>query len=336
MKVLLISPVGFAINAGTRYAGIERLVYEYAKELLEHPEVSVTVMGHADSVYPVGVNHLPYKPEGEDIFLDAEIRMYQQYQTALRNFDVVHDFSHQHFASRYNANLPSLNIFWHAPLVAQFPKSPYNIIGLSHWACREFRKVYQQEARYQQSIAIDVNLYCPAGERGKRFLTLGAMTPRKGNLEAIKLCQRAGVPLDVVGKGYGDAYENLIKSECDGENIKYHGEVSEDEKISLMQTCRALIFVNQEPEVTSHKIQEAMLTGAPIITCPIGALPEIITHGEDGYLCRNDAEYLDAIETVDELNPWLTYDATRAKFSIENVVANYLPLYKRVAGGMRW
>ena len=60
MNLLLISPLLFSINENTRYAGIERLVAEYAQELVK--EHKVTVMGHADSVYADGVSLLPTRP----------------------------------------------------------------------------------------------------------------------------------------------------------------------------------------------------------------------------------------------------------------------------------
>ena len=97
------------------------------------------------------------------------------------------------------------------------------------------------------------------------------------------LCKQLGLPLDVVGgRGVTDQkaplteYEQAIQSLCDGEGIRFLGEIGDEEKIKLMQTCRALIYTIPPTysEVTSHKVQEAMLCGAPIITSPIGALSE--------------------------------------------------------------
>lgn len=233
--------------------------------------------------------------------------------------------------------MPTLNLFWHAPLVAQYPKAPYNIIGLSRWACNEFKRVYHQKARYQQSIALDTSIYKLSHTiRNGRFLSLGVLTPRKGHLEAAMLCKKLGVPLDIVGKPYGGEYESKIRQICDGKQIRYLGEVDEAEKVKLMQECKALLFVNQEPEVTSHKVQECMLCGTPIITTSIGALPEIITQNVDGYLCKNETELEEAMGKVHLLNPLATYEATKSKYSIETVVKNYIPLYEEVMGGARW
>ena len=339
MKILFISPLGFAIRPDTKYAGIERLVWEFSRELSKEHDVSV--IGHPDSLFPEGVELLSVR---QDRQYDPELKSYQAHQFLLRNFDVIHDFSHFHLASRFNYNLPSLNIFWHAPALAKYPKAPYNIIALSKWAAREFKRIYRQEARFQQSIVIDPNVYHPDGKRGDRFLTIGRMSPEKGNLNAVMLCRDAGVCLDVAG-GRGsevsaDAplsdYEKSIQSLCDGEKIRFLGEVTDEQKIELMQKCRGLVYVTDHPEVTSHKIQEAMFTGAPVIAPRIGAMPEIVTEGIDGFLCTTDEEYLSAVKNIDKLNPWATRKELLNKFAIKEVCAQNVELYKEVAGGLKW
>ncbi len=342
MKILFVSPLGFAINARSKYAGIEQLVWNYSRELVK--EHDVTVMGRSDSVYSEGVEVLPYTPQPkDDLFLLTELNHFQQYQGLLRDFDVIHDFSHQHLIARYMVNLPTLNIFWHAPALAQYPKAPYNIIALSKWASREFKRYYNQNARYQQSIALDVKTYKPSERHGDRFLTLGRMSEEKGNLNAIMLCKRVGVPLDVVGgRGTEKAgtdlsdYEKQIQENCDGEQIKFLGEVTDQQKIELMQSCRALLYVTDHPEVTSHKIQEAMLCGAPVVVPNLGALPEIVTNGVDGFLCNNEVEFMLAMEKIDALKPEKTYEKIKQTYSVESVCKEYVKLYKEVAGGLRW
>ena len=336
MKILLVSPLGTPINPETKYGGIERLVWDYANELRRDHEV--TVMGHADSIFPEDVTLLGTRSKDPDVFVMAEVRQYQSWAYVLRDFNVIHDFSHQQFASRYTPALKSLNPFWHAPAIAQYPKSPYNIIALSRWAEREFKRVYKQDARYQQSIVVDPEIYCKGGKRGDRFLTLGIMSENKGNLEAIKLCQNVGVPLDVAGAPADKDYEDNLKVMCDGEQVRFLGEVTHEQKIELMQTCRALIYITPDAysEVTSHKLQEAMFCGAPIITTPGGAFPEIVTDGVNGFLCASENEFIEAVKNVDKLEPDELYEEVAQTYSIRNVVADYVKLYQEVADGLRW
>lgn len=340
MKILFISPVAKPINPQTRYLGIERLVWEYARELSKTNEVAV--IGHRESIYPMGVTH--YFSETEGLF-DPELRSFQANQYIIKDYDVIHDFSHLHLASRFMPNLPSLNIFWHAPALAQYPKAPYNIIALSEWAAREFRRVYRQEARYHQSIVIDPDKYKPVAEPiAERLITIGRNGPEKGNLNAMMLAQKAGVPIDVmgarglenIGKPLTD-YEKAVHSLCDGKQIKEIGEVSEADKINYMQNCRALLYATDHPEVTSHKIQEVLFCGRPVIVPRLGALPEIVTEGFNGYLCSTEDEYLWSINNIDRLSLAPSrYNAIIEKYSVDSVCKSYLPLYKEVAKGLRW
>ncbi len=272
--------------------------------------------------------------------------MFMSYQYRIREFDVIHDFSHQHLASRFMPNLPSVNPFWHAPSLAQYPKAPYNIIALSQWAVREFQRVYHQNARYMQTIMIDGAVYKPQGTRGDRLLAIGRMSQEKGNLSAVVLCKDLGLPLDVCGgRGIGENkeapltdYETAIQSLCDGKQIIFHGEVSEEKKLELMQSCRALLYVSPPnyEEVTSHKVQECMLCGAPVIVAMGGANAEIVQHGVDGFLCHTEGEYKEALKNIDKLTPETTMESNRQKYSIEFVVGEYEKLYEQVKGGLRW
>ncbi len=328
MKILLISPTNIAITPTSRYTGIERLVYEYSKVLCQ--EQSVSIISHPDSVFPESVTHFK---------ATSELEAHLLYSGKYSQFDVIHDFSHLHLASRYMANLPSLNIFWHAPAVARFPKAPYNIVAPSEWAAREFRRVYKQKAVYQQVIAIDKEIYHynPNLHRSDRLLSLGKITPRKGHLEAIALCLELKHPLDIVGAiDTEDDYVKQVKGLCDGSLIRYHGEVDEWEKIRLMQTCKALIYVAQEPEVTAHKVQECLMCGTPVIVADIGSNSEWIENGVDGYRCMGKQGFVDAISKITKLDDKEIAKRALKVYDSVNVVKNWYSLYSMVAKGIRW
>lgn len=340
IKILLISPLVKPINADTKYAGIEKLVWEYSKELAKQNEV--TVMGRDDSVYPEGVKVLATHIIDSDLYTMAELQQYKECHYLMRSFDVIHDFSHSHFVSIHNKKMKTLSLVWHNPATGRIPKAPYNIIMPSDFGCREFQRVYGQKARNQQSIVVDSSVYKSAGKRGNRFVTFGIMSPDKGNLSAAMLCTNLGLPLDIVGaRGVPDSaprsdYENAIHTLCDGKMIRYLGEVTHEEKLRIMQECRALLYTPRLGEVTSHKVQEFMLCGAPIICTGLGALPEIVTHGIDGYLCNTEEDFKRALKDVDLLTPEKKIEDTKKKYSVETVCGDYMKLYQEVSGGKSW
>lgn len=337
MKVLLISPVWLPYTDTSRYTGIEQLVWSYASELSAQKQ-EVSVVAHKLSTFPTGIEHLKADSYADNTM--AELQAYRSYQHKLRDFDIVHDFSHLHLACRYNGNLPALNIFWHAPALAKYPKASYNIIAPSLWAAREFERVYRQKALYHNVIAIRPDIYHPSPIRSGRFLTIGRMSPEKGNLNAIRLCQKAGVPLDVCGgrgaeKTVNDPltdYEVVVQGLCDGREFKFWGEVSDDQKVKLMQSCKALIYATTHPEVTGHKHIEVMMCGRPVIVSAIGSMLESVEHGKTGFLCRNEADFLKAIANVDTIKDTIDFSF----YSLKDAIANWLVLYQEVKEGRRW
>jgi len=123
---------------------------------------------------------------------------------------------------------------------------------------------------------------------------------------------------------------------CDGKQIKFYGEVSEEQKLELLQSCKALLYATHHVEITSHKVQEAMLCGAPAIIPNKGGMPEIVTNGVDGYLCNLPVEYEKATQKVDKLTPEKTRPQVAQKYHPDTVAGNYIKLFERVAAGERW
>ena len=360
MKVLINSSVVLPHRPDARYQGIERLCREFALELLGLGH-TVTITAPPDSEYPDGITVIEVAQGGAD----AENASFGSWKGRLGEFDVIHDFSHLHAPALTVAGLPALNVFWHDPYIAQFMEPGYNIIALSQYGADAFKAMYGQEARHQETIVIDlekyalpdailrdfsaapVQLHSPAKNSPRfrsqtqtidlklRFLSLGLMLPLKGHLEAMRLCRKLDVGLDVVGGTMptdDQTYKGIVERLCDGGQIQYWGDVDDDTKIALMQNAKALIYPQGQLEVHSHKSIEAMACGCPVITYDRGAMKEVI--GTGGVVVDTEAEFLNAMENIDclDINPreWAQ------KWDIHKVVGDYLPLYEEVANGLRW
>ena len=345
MKILLFSPMELPFTVGARYTGLERLAVEFSGELTKQGH-TVSLLAHKDTSVPQGVKLLDCEGYiNNDRTTHAEQKAFMVWQSAFYNYDVIWDIGHLHLIARFMNNLPTVNVLNHAPEHAHYEKAPYNIVSWSKWGVGQFRKYYHQEARYQETIMIDPSIYKPSGKpRGDRFLTLGRMSADKGNLRAAVLAKKMGFPLDIVG-GRGSEvargqklteYEAAIVDMCDGKQLRFMGEVSDEEKIELMQSCKALLYTTDHTEITSHKIQEAMMCGAPVIVPNRGGIPEIVTNGVDGYLCNDDGEYALGVVNVDKLDPTKTHEAVAAKYNRENVTRDYVKLFEEVANGLRW
>lgn len=355
MKLLLVSPLELPYTVGARYTGLERLAVQLSEALAKDHDV--TLMAHKDTSVPDGVNLLPCEGYEQGHTIHAEQRQFQKYHRVLRDYEAIWDITHLNLIARFMVNMPIVTVFHANPeyaAMAGYTKAPYNLVSWSNWGVREIARYYRngepmlnggQKAVYQETILIDPNVYKPKeGRRGNRFLTIGRMSPDKGNLNAAQLCKQLGVNLDIAGgrgsevdKGQAVSdYEKAVMELCDGDHICYLGEVSDQEKVRLMQSCRGLLYFTDHVEITSHKVQEAMLCGAPVIIPNAGGMPEIVTHGVDGFLCSSANEYAQAIANVDQLNPRMTRKELATRYSPVTVANGYAALLDKVAKGERW
>lgn len=92
-----------------------------------------------------------------------------------------------------------------------------------------------------------------------------------------KLC------LCIGGNGEVEKVKNLIKSYGISDMVKYEGWVSGDKKTDLLNCADAYILPSYK-EGLPISILEAMSYALPIISTPVGGIPEIVKNGVNGYL----------------------------------------------------
>lgn len=145
------------------------------------------------------------------------------------------------------------------------------------------------------------------------FLYLGRCIGRKGVEIASQLCQRLGERLIIAGEGPDvPSY---------GEHVGYVGTA---ERSELLSGAKALLAPTLYVEPFGGVAIEAMICGTPVISTDWGAFTETNIHGVTGFRARSFAEFIDATERVDELDPRKIRDYAVNNYSTE-VIA---PLYE--------
>ena len=174
------------------------------------------------------------------------------------------------------------------------------------------------------------------GEPGTDLAFVGRITPEKGVIEAIELARLTGRRLRLAAKvgptpkerDFNEAvFEPALKAA--GSIVEFLGEIDGEARDELLAGSYATLMPGHWPEPFGLVAIESMATGTPVLGMRAGALPEIVRHGEDGYL-GDDVEglayYIDDLAGLDRA-------AIRAsvleRFSAELMVDRYEALYVR-------
>ena len=158
----------------------------------------------------------------------------------------------------------------------------------------------------------------------------------KGAHTAIEIAARAGRRLIIAGNrvetGEGPAYwREEIEPHLSPGKVDYVGPVNDAQKNELLGGAAAMLVPIEWDEPFGIVFAEALACGTPVISCPRGALPEIVVPGEHGFLVQSIDEAVAAVAAL----PGISRTACRVRceqlFSRNVVVGQYEALYRRLA-----
>jgi glycosyltransferase involved in cell wall biosynthesis len=119
-----------------------------------------------------------------------------------------------------------------------------------------------------------------SGEPGIGVLFAGRLSPEKGSLEAIEICQRAGIGLTLAGPVYDEAYAEQVRRRCfETADAELVGALSRADLWRRMAAASAVVVPSAWDEPFGLVAAEALATGTPVVGFRRGALPEIVVEG---------------------------------------------------------
>lgn len=158
----------------------------------------------------------------------------------------------------------------------------------------------------------------------------------KGAHWAIEIARRTGRRLIIAGNHSdrddpeGRFWRERIAPEIGKGGVEYVGPVDDVQKNALLGGARAMVVPIQWDEPFGIVFAESLACGAPVVSCPRGALPEIVRPGVDGFLIKSIDEGCDAVERVGALDRTGCRRRAVDHFSADAVVARYIDLYSKV------
>lgn len=181
--------------------------------------------------------------------------------------------------------------------------------------------------------AIDFSAFEPntVFEEEAPLMFLGRLDRIKGAHTAIEVAKRSGnrlwiagnIPQEDTGRVY---YKEVVYPQLDGSQIMYLGELDDKKKNYYLARSKALLFPIEWEEPFGIVMIEAMACGTPVIAFNKGSVPEVVTHGETGFIVENVAAMCDAIPKLSVLNRKQCRDTASAQFDISIIADRYLQL----------
>ncbi|HTH16407.1 MAG TPA: glycosyltransferase family 4 protein, partial [Magnetospirillum sp.] len=121
-----------------------------------------------------------------------------------------------------------------------------------------------------------------------RILFLGVLGPRKGVpvlLRALASPMMQGFAWEAMLAGNGEISESKALAQLLGiaERLTFTGWVAEDKAHELLAWADLLVLPSRN-EGLPMAILEAMAWGLPVVSTPVGAIPDAVEHGSNGFL----------------------------------------------------
>ena len=170
-----------------------------------------------------------------------------------------------------------------------------------------------------------------------RLLFIGRLVQEKG-IEILcdvvsNLClQGHKIFLDVIGSG---EFETVLKEKKSyKDRIFFHGSHFGQRKIDYLKSCDVLVVPSNWPESFGIVITEPFAFGKPVIALNIGAIPEIVKEGYNGFIFEPDnKEQLQAtilniyqdMTILTEMRENCFQSAER--YCVENFIDSHLQIY---------
>ncbi|NDY72877.1 mannose-6-phosphate isomerase [Desulfobacter hydrogenophilus] len=178
---------------------------------------------------------------------------------------------------------------------------------------------------------IDFEKFFFRSDHGKYLLFFGRIHPDKGTAECIEVARRTGMDLVIAGiiqdKGY---FDKKVKPHLDNSRIIYVGSVGPKKRNILLGGAYALLHPIRFDEPFGLSVAEAMACGTPVVAFSRGSMPELVVHGETGFLTTDIDEMIRTLKNVKDIDRRKCRQRIKSHFSVDRMVSDYIRVYKSI------
>ncbi len=339
MKIAQIAPLVESVPPSL-YGGTERVVSWLTEELVRQGH-DVTLFASGDSrtsarLEPVVPRAL--RLQGISDCVPANTILLDKIIARQREFDVLHfhvEFFHyplfRNVAHRTlttlhgRQDLPNLPALYRA-----FPRMP--LVSIS-----DHQRPAVPGVNWRGTVhhGMPKDLFRLGAGQGGYLAFLGRICADKGILPAIEIARQAGMTLKVAAKvdpADQDYFEQQVKPVLrQSPHVDYIGEIDDSQKQQFLGEATALLFPISWPEPFGLVMIESMACGTPVIAFRYGSVPEIIQHGETGYVVDTVEEAASCVAKLGALSRSAIRARFDKRFSVQAMANAYVKIYQHLA-----
>jgi glycosyltransferase involved in cell wall biosynthesis len=380
LNILHVATINNPISSQLGYSPIETVIYNLDKGLHARGHRSIVACSadsrvagelHATASRSLGDYMRECTPKAQAHIGRHLARSLLRAQQG--DIDVVH--MHEWFERVYNRSFnPPVPILMtlHVPAansgIAEFDadtpavldRRQPDFVAISDYQRREYAGLVPVSDVVPHGVDVDEYVFRGEPEAMPYLLSIGRISPVKGQDVAIEVARRSGAKLVIAGcvqdkpedraffeslegafdlvvdvgrKPIGsDYFERVMQPVLASEaQVVYIGEVDTAAKKHWFRHAQATLFPVQWGEPFGMVLVESMASGTPIVGFRRGAVPEIVKDGKTGFVVDSVDAMVDAVGSIARIDRRDCRRHVEEHYSIEKMAEGYEAVYERLA-----
>lgn len=340
MRILFSADPELPVPPGT-YGGVQRLVDTLLRFLKEQGH-TVGLVAHPDSKAAVD-KFYPWPGKESQNFLDT-VKNTATLWRAVKDFkpDLLHSFSRlMYMLPLYTTKLPLLMTYGRIPGFKQVHWAS-SLAGdtLSFTSCSDHIRHRGEKAggkwfTVYNFVELELFDFKERVADDAPLVFLSRLDRVKGAHTAIEIAKASGKKLIVAGNHASSGpdaeyFEKELRPMLDLANIQYIGPVNDVKKNEILGQAAALIVPIEWEEPFGIVFIEALACGTPVITCPRGAVPEILEDGVHGFCINSAQEGVAAVNKLSSVSRSVCRKRVEEAFSASIIFERYVDIYNKM------
>ncbi len=333
MRIAVLSPISWR-TPPRHYGPWESVVSRLTEELVDLG-LDVTLFATGDSQTSARLVAVCPRPYSEDHSVDpkvAECLHISEIFERAAEFDLIHnnfDFLPLTYSGLVETPVvTTIHGFSSSRILPVYKK--YNDRG-HYVAISDSDR--SPELEYIATIhhGIDIAEFPMSEAEGEYLLFFGRIHPDKGVYEAIQVAQRVGMKLVIAGIIQDqDYFASKVEPHIDGVTVEYLGSVGPDRRADVLGQAIALLHLISFDEPFGLSLVESMACGTPVVAFRRGSMPEIIRHGETGYIVDDIEGAINAVAAIKSIDRTQCRADVEQRFTSARMARDYVRVYEKI------